>query len=684
MGRKTFYITTPIYYPSNKLHIGHAYTTVAADAMARYKRLRGYDVMYLTGTDEHGQKIERRAREEGKTPQAFVDEIVGWIQELWRKLDISYDDFIRTTQPRHKKAVQRIFQRLMEQGDIYQADYEGLYCTPCESFWTARQAEGGRCPDCGRPVELVREKSYFFRMSKYVPQLLRYYEENPDFIQPESRKHEMINNFIKPGLEDLCVSRTTFDWGIPVPGDPEHVIYVWIDALSNYITALGYLSDDPAEREKFERYWPADVHVVGKEIVRFHTIYWPIMLMALGLPLPKKVFGHGWLLTPQGKMSKSKGNVIDPNLLLDRYGSDAIRYFLLREIPFGADGVFTPEALIQRLNFDLANDLGNLLNRTLPLIERFAGGRIPTPTMVQDPDGELRSLAAETVTRVEEAMEKMEFSTALAAIWQLLGRANKYIDETAPWAEMKAGRTERAHTVLYHLAEVIRIVSILLQPFLTKAPVEMQRRLGLSPGPHTHWDSARMFGTLPPGLPVYKGDPLFPRLDLEAEVLAIDEATGAVSRAADSEGNASSASGAKQVTGAGSAGGDGAGAAEGIAKAEDVAENHEEPKLIGIEEFQKIDLRVGRIVEAERIPKADKLLKLMIDLGSEVRQVVSGIAQYYRPEELVGQRVVVVTNLKPVKLRGVESRGMILAASEGDRLVLTTVSDDIPLGTKVK
>lgn len=674
MGQKTFYITTPIYYPSNKLHIGHAYTTVAADAMARYKRLRGYEVMYLTGTDEHGQKIERRAKEEGKSPQAFVDEIVGWIQELWRKLDISYDDFIRTTEPRHKKAVQKIFQRLVEQGDIYQADYEGLYCTPCESFWTERQAEGGLCPDCGRPVERVREKSYFFRMSKYADRLLAYYEENPEFIQPESRKNEMINNFLKPGLEDLCVSRTTFDWGIPVPGDPDHVIYVWIDALSNYITALGYLSDDPREREKFERFWPADVHVVGKEIVRFHTIYWPIMLMALGLPLPRKVFGHGWLLTPQGKMSKSKGNVIDPNLLIDRYGSDAIRYFLLREIPFGADGVFTPEALIQRLNFDLANDLGNLLNRTLPLIERYCDGRVPEPGSPEGPDGELRRLAAETVSRVEEAMDRMEFSSALAAVWQLLGRANKYIDETAPWALFKDGRADRGNTVLYHLAEVIRIASILLQPFLTKAPAEIWRRLGLEAGPHTAWDSAKAFGTLPPGLRVYKGEPLFPRLDLEEEVRAIDEATGALHRG-ESE---AAGEGASATSGASPSGrapvqtvvnGDAGGAESG---------------LIGIEVFQRVDLRVGRVVAAERIEKADKLLKLQVDLGDEVRQVVSGIAPYFKPEDLIGRRVIVVANLKPVKLRGVESHGMILAASEGDRLVLATVSDDIPPGTKVK
>jgi methionyl-tRNA synthetase len=659
MSGKTFYITTPIYYPSDRLHIGHAYTTVACDALARYKRLRGYDVMYLTGTDEHGQKIERKAKEKGKTPQQFVDEIVASIQELWAKLDISYDDFIRTTQERHKKVVQQIFARLVEQGDIYLAEYEGLYCTPCESFWTERQAVDKKCPDCGREVEWVKEKSYFFRMSKYVDRLLQYYEENPEFIQPESRKNEMINNFIKPGLEDLCVSRTTFRWGIPVPNDPEHVIYVWIDALTNYITALGYLSDDPAMRAKFEKYWPADVHVVGKEIVRFHTIYWPIMLMALGLPLPKKVFAHGWLLMKDGKMSKSKGNVIDPNLLIARYGSDALRYFLLREVPFGSDGVFTPEALIQRINADLANDLGNLLSRTVAMIGRYFDGVIPAPGELTALDRELQSLAVSTVDKVEDAMERMEFSAAISAIWQLIARTNKYIDETAPWVLAKqADGKERLGTVLYHLAESLRIISILIQPFMTRSPKEIWRQLGIEEGEDTAWESTRMFGRLPASTRVQKGEALFPRLDLTKEVAFIDASTGA-------------ASGKDPAP---------------EKKEEEVTATvrEEESAWITIDDFAKVKLRVAEVIACEKVPKADKLLKLQLDLGDEKRQVVSGIAQWYKPEELIGRKVIVVANLKPVKLRGVESQGMILAASQGEQLTLATVSGDIPNGAEVR
>ncbi|MFC4768523.1 methionine--tRNA ligase [Effusibacillus consociatus] len=667
MSRPTFYITTPIYYPNDKLHIGHAYTTVAADAMTRYKRLRGYDVYFLTGTDEHGQKIERRAAEAKKNPQQFVDEIIAWIKELWKELDISYDDFIRTTEDRHKKVVQKIFQKFLEQDDIYLAEYEGLYCTPDEAFWTERQAPDKKCPDCGRDLELVREKSYFFRMSKYVDRLLKHYEENPDFIQPESRKNEMINNFIKPGLEDLCVSRTTFDWGIKVPNDPEHVIYVWIDALTNYITALGYLSDDPEERAKFERYWPADVHLVGKEIIRFHTIYWPIMLMALGLPLPKKVFGHGWLLMKDGKMSKSKGNVIDPKLLINRYGLDSIRYFLLREVPFGSDGVFTPEALIQRMNYDLANDLGNLLSRTVAMLEKYFDGVLPALNDATDLDKELQALATSTVERVEEAMDKMEFSVALSAIWQLISRTNKYIDETAPWNLAKdAAQKDRLGTVLYHLAETLRIVSILIQPFMTRTPKEMWRQLGMVEGEMTSWDSTRHFGYLQAGTHVAKGDPIFPRLDLKAEVEYIDSATGANKQAATQPPQSPAAKDA------------------GAENQVEAKVTDEETALITIDDFMKVDLRVAQVLQAEKIEKADKLLKLQLDAGNEQRQVVSGIAKYYSPEELVGQKVVLVANLKPVKLRGVESHGMILAASEGDRLVLVAVSADIPNGAKVK
>lgn len=661
MSKNTFYITTPIFYPNDKLHIGHAYTTVAGDAMARYKRLKGYDVFFLTGTDEHGQKIERRAREAGQEPQQFVDDIILWIKELWKELDISYDDFIRTTEERHKKVVQKIFQKFLDNDDIYLAEYEGWYCTPDEAFWTERQAPDKKCPDCGRDLELVREKSYFFRMSKYVDRLLKFYEENPDFIQPESRKNEMINNFIKPGLEDLCVSRTTFEWGIKVPSDPEHVIYVWIDALTNYITVLGYLSDDPKERQKFERFWPADVHLLGKEIIRFHTIYWPIMLMALGLPLPKKVFGHGWLLMKDGKMSKSKGNVIDPKILINKYGLDAIRYFLLREVPFGSDGVFTPEALIQRINYDLANDLGNLLSRTVAMIDKYFDGVIPCLTNLTDLDKELQSLALSTVGKVEDSMERMEFSVALTAIWQLVSRTNKYIDETAPWnlAKEEAQR-DRLGTVMYHLAESLRIISVLIQPFMTQTPKEIWRQLGLEPEEITSWESARTFGLIAAGTRVIKGDAIFPRLDLKAEVDYIDTATGAKKMEIETKTQQNKVAAVE-------------------AKVAD-----EESALITIDDFAKVELRVAQVIEAEKIEKADKLLKLQLDLGNEKRQVVSGIAKFYTPEELVGQKLILVANLKPVKLRGVESRGMILAASEGDHLVLATVSADIPNGAKVK
>ncbi|MGE7667497.1 methionine--tRNA ligase [Ureibacillus composti] len=651
--KKTFYITTPIYYPSGKFHIGTAYTTVASDTMARYKRLRGYDVRFLTGMDEHGQKIQEKAAEVDKHPQDYVNEIAEAAKKLWALMDISYDDFIQTTQERHTKSVEKIFQKFLDNGDIYKGEYEGWYCTPCESFYTETQLDNGNCPDCGRPVHKVKEESYFFNMKKYADRLLAYYEENIEFIEPESRKNEMINNFIKPGLEDLSVSRTSFDWGIKVPGDPRHVIYVWVDALTNYITALGYGSEN---EELFNKYWPADVHVVGKDIVRFHTIYWPIFLMALDLPLPKKVFAHGFIMMKDGKMSKSKGNVVYPEMLIERYGLDATRYFLLRELPFGSDGVFSPESFVERTNFDLANDLGNLLNRTVSMMNKYFDGVIPTENLQETEfDNALKEHAKQTRIKYEESMEKMQFSVVLSDIWSLVSRTNKYIDETQPWVLAKDEENKsKLCSVMANLAESLRHIAVLLQPFMTSTPNQIIEQLGLDVK-YLEWVTIETFGnTIPENTKVVeKGIPIFPRLDTEIEVDYIREQMR---------------NSVKTST------------------TEEEIKAVEKPQVpeITIDDFTKIDLRVGTVTACEPVPKADKLLKLQVDLGYEQRQVVSGIAQHYKPEELVGQKVIVVANLKPVKLRGELSQGMILAGSNEGILTLATVDPKLENGAKVK